>query len=81
MMTGRQLKAARALLGIDQGELAARSGVSVATVRRMEATPGIVRANVETLMKIIEALDHAGLVLVDAGSASVDGGRGVRLKD
>ena len=81
MMTGRQLKAARALLGLDQGELAALSQVSLATVRRMEATPGIVRGNVETLMKVVDALNRRGLVLIDAGAVSTEGGRGIRLKD
>jgi len=81
MMTGRQLKAARALLGVDQGELARLSDVSLATIRRMESRPEIVRANVDTLMKVVNALNRAGLVLIDADSVSNEGGRGIRLKD
>lgn len=77
MMTGAQLKAARALLGVDQSELATLSNVSLATIRRMEATSGVVRANVDSLVKVIKALDRGGVVLIDSDPS---GGRGVRLK-
>ena len=81
MMSAAQMKAARALLGIDQGSLAEASGVSIATIRRMEGSEGTVRANVDSLMKIINALDEAGVVLIAEGTNSEDGGRGVRLKE
>ena len=74
------MKAARALLNMDQVTLAELSGVSLATIRRMEGSQGTVRANVDSLMKIISALDKAGVSLIDEGSLSEDGGRGVRLK-
>ena len=80
MITAAQLRAARALLGLSQRALSDASGVSVPTIRRMEASRGTVRANVDTLVKIISALNTAGIELIDEGAASSDGGRGVRLK-
>ena len=80
MITAAQLRAARALLGLSQRALSDASGVSVPTIRRMEASRGTVRANVDTLVKIISALNAAGIELIDEGAASSDGGRGVRLK-
>lgn len=80
MITAAQLRAARALLGIDQRRLAALSGLSVPTVQRMEASGGTIRGNVDSLMKLIGALDAAGIELLGEGAASHSGGRGVRLK-
>lgn len=80
MITARQMKAARALLGIDQQTLATRAGVSVPTIRRMEGSEDNVRANVDTLVKVVEALEDAGIELIGPGAASLEGGRGVRLK-
>jgi transcriptional regulator with XRE-family HTH domain len=80
MITAAQLRAARALLGVDQRELAELSGLSVPTIQRMEASDGTVRGNVDSLMKLIEALDAAGLELIGEGKVSQSGGRGVRLK-
>jgi transcriptional regulator with XRE-family HTH domain len=80
MITAGQLRAARALLGLDQKALAERSGLSVPTIQRMEASEDVIRGNVDSLMKLISALDAAGIALVGEGAASQDGGRGVRLK-
>jgi transcriptional regulator with XRE-family HTH domain len=80
MITAAQLRAARALLGIDQKALAAMAGVSVPTVQRMEASQGNVRGVIESLTRIIEALDRAGVELISEGMASTATGRGVRLK-
>jgi transcriptional regulator with XRE-family HTH domain len=80
MITAAQLRAARALAGIDQRQLAELSGLSVPTIQRMEASEGVIRGNVDSLMKLIEALDQAGIVLIGKDAASNDGGRGVRLK-
>lgn len=80
MITAAQLRAARALLGLDQRGLAALSGLSVPTIQRMEASDGVVRGNVDSLMKLVMALDAAGIVLIDEGAVSDGGGRGVRLK-
>ncbi len=81
MMTAAQLRAARALLGLDQRDLAALSRLSVPTIQRMEASSGVIRGNVDSLMKLIGALDAAGVVLIGEGNASLDGGRGVRLRE
>jgi transcriptional regulator with XRE-family HTH domain len=80
MITAAQMRAARALLGIDQRQLAELSDVSLPTIQRMEASEGVIRGNVDSLMKLIAALDAAGVILIGDGAASADGGRGVRLK-
>jgi len=80
MLSGPQLRAARALLGLDQRQLAGLSGVSVPTIQRMEACPGIVRGSVDSLMKVVEALDAAGVELLADNAPSTGAGRGVRLK-
>jgi len=74
------MRAARALLDIDQRELAERSGLSLPTIQRMESSGGVVRGNVDSLMKLVDALATAGIELIGEGAASHDGGRGVRLK-
>jgi len=80
MITAAQLRAARALLGIDQRRLAELSGLSVPTIQRMEASEGVIRGNVDSLMKLVGALDVAGIQLIAEGVVSPQGGRGVRLK-
>jgi transcriptional regulator with XRE-family HTH domain len=80
MITAAQMRAARALAEIDQRELAEKSGLSVPTIQRMEASDGVIRGNVDSLMKLIGALDRFGIVLIDANTPSTGGGRGVRLK-
>ena len=80
MITAAQLRAARALLGIDQRELAQRCSLSLPTIQRMEASEGVIRSNVDSLMKLVEALSVAGIELLGEGAASSGGGRGVRLK-
>jgi|TARA_R110002072_G_scaffold3759_21_gene26907 transcriptional regulator with XRE-family HTH domain len=81
MITAAQLRAARALLGIDQKTLAELAGVSVPTIQRMEASKGNVRGVVDSLTKIIEALNLAGVELIGDHAPSLAGGRGVRLHD
>jgi len=81
MITAVQLRAARALLGIDQRTLAEMAGVSLPTIQRMEASKGNVRGVVDTLTKIIEALDAAGIELIGKEQPSQGRGRGVRLKE
>ena len=80
MITAGQMRAARALLGIDQRQLAELAGVSLPTIQRMEASEGVVRGVIDTLTKVIEAFDRAGVALLGEGVASPEGGRGVRLK-
>jgi len=81
MITASQLRAARALLGIDQKTLAAMAGVSLPTIQRMEASDGNVRGIIDTLTKVAEALDKAGIELIGDYARSDTGGRGVRLKN
>jgi transcriptional regulator with XRE-family HTH domain len=81
MITAAQMRAARALLGMDQKTLARLAGVSVPTIQRMEASDGNVRGVVGSLIRVIDALDRAGIELIGEGSHSVRGGRGVRLKE
>ena len=81
MISSGQLRAARALLGFDQRRLAELAGLSVPTIQRMEASDGVIRGTVDSLTKLITALEAAGLVLIGEGAASAEGGRGVRLKE
>lgn len=74
------MRAARALLEIDQRELAQRSGLSLPTIQRMESSDGVIRGNVDSLMKLVEALAVGGIELIGEGAPSSGGGRGVRLK-
>lgn len=80
MITAAQLRAARALIGLDQRQLAELSGLSVPTIQRMEASNGVIRGNVDSLMKLTAALDTAGIELIGEGAVSATGGRGVRIK-
>ena len=79
MITATQVRAARALLNIDQRQLADLSGLSVPTIQRMEASEDMIRGNVDSLMKLIAALEKAGIELITEGAVSQAGGRGVRL--
>jgi len=79
MITAAQLRAARALVGMDQRDLAAASGLSLPTIQRMEASEGVIRGNVDSLMKLIAALNAAGVELINEGAVSGKGGRGIRL--
>ena len=81
MITAAQMRAARALLGLDQRQLADAAGVSLPTIQRMEGSEGQVRGNVDTLVKVVEALERAGVELIAEGATSADGGRGIRLKE
>tara|TARA_E500000318_G_scaffold6470_3_gene6202 strand:- start:205 stop:492 length:288 start_codon:yes stop_codon:yes gene_type:complete len=81
MITAGQMRAARALLGIDQKTLAEMAGVSVPTIQRMESSKGNVRGVVDTLAKVVEALDRAGIELIGDNAPSIATGRGVRLKE
>lgn len=82
MISAAQLRAARALLGIDQRTLASMSGVSLPTIQRMEASKEEhVRGVVSTLTKIVAALEAAGIELIGNEQPSQGRGRGVRLKE
>lgn len=81
MITSQQLRAARALLGLDQRQLAELARVSLPTIQRMEASDGQVRGVVDTLVKVISALEAAGIELLGENAVSSGLGRGVRLRD
>jgi transcriptional regulator with XRE-family HTH domain len=79
MITADQLRAARALLGLDQRHLSELSGLSVPTIQRMEASDGVIRGNVDSLTKLITALQASGISFIAENVPSLEGGRGVRL--
>ncbi|MGB5483578.1 helix-turn-helix domain-containing protein [Parasphingorhabdus sp.] len=81
MITSQQMRASRALLGIDQRQLAELAGLSLPTIQRMEASDGQVRGVVDTLVKVIGALENSGIELIGENAASVGIGRGVRLRE
>lgn len=80
MISAAQLRAARALLGIDQRTLAEAAQLSLPTIQRMEASSGVIRGNVDSLVKLINALETAGIELIGENAVSGGGGRGVRLR-
>lgn len=80
MLTAAQMKAARALVGMEQKALAEASGVSLPTIQRMEASSGTVRGVIESLTRVMTALEAAGVEFINEGSISSAGGRGVRLR-
>ena len=75
MLTAEQLRAARALLRLEQADLADRSAVSVPTIKRFEAMDGPIQARTDTVMKIRRALEEAGVQFIPENG----GGSGVRL--
>jgi transcriptional regulator with XRE-family HTH domain len=81
MITSAQIRAARALLGMDQRTLAEKAGLSLPTIQRMEASDGQVRGVVDSLVKLVQALEAAGLELIGDNAHSSGGGRGVRFRE
>ena len=79
MITANQLRAARALLNIDQRQMAGLAELSVPTIQRMEASNGVVRGNVVSLTKLITALETAGITFIAENAPSLQGGCGIRL--
>ena len=76
MLTGEQLRAARAMLKLEQGELATLSGVSVETIKRLERLDGPISANSMTLDGLQRALEGEGAVFLPENG----GLPGVRLR-
>lgn len=74
MLTSEQIRAARAMLRVDQKELAERSGISIETVKRIERTPGIISAYASTLDALRRALEAGGIEFTNGDRP------GVRLK-
>ena len=79
MITSGQLRAARALLNLDRKTLAQLAGLSLPTIQRMESAEDVVGGNVESLVKVVEALERAGVELIGEGDMSQGQGRGARL--
>ena len=75
------MKAARALLGIDQRQLAEMAGLSLPTIQRMETSDGQVRGVIDTLVKVVRALEEGGIELISENAPSLGVGRGVRLRE
>ncbi|WOH47546.1 helix-turn-helix domain-containing protein [Bradyrhizobium sp. sBnM-33] len=71
----RQIKAARALLGWSQDDLAVHSGISVPTIKRLEATDGEIGGRVETRKALVTTLQEAGIKFLSDN----DGGPGLRM--
>lgn len=67
----RQMRAARALIGWEQQQLADAAGVAVNTIRRMEGGDGTIKANAETLRRVERALTDAGLEILNHGAPGV----------
>lgn len=72
----RQIKAARALVGMSQADLAAASGVSLPTIKRLESQEGEIGGRQTTAEALVKALEAAGVVFVPENG----GGAGVRLR-
>ncbi|KTD21353.1 helix-turn-helix domain-containing protein [Legionella londiniensis] len=79
MITSSQLRAARALLGFDQKQLAEIADLSLPTIQRMEGSDDMIRGNVDSLTKLLKALNKAGIELIGENASSIGQGRGVRL--
>ncbi len=77
MIYASQIRAARGLLDISQSELSRRAGVSLATVKRVEASTEKLTMTVETLLRIQAALEAAGVVFIEGDKHH---GPGVRLR-
>ncbi len=76
MVTGEQVRAARALIRWEQGELAARARVSVETIKRIERAKGPAPGLPVTIEAVRRALDDAGVIFIDSNGE----GAGVRLR-
>jgi len=72
-----QIRAARALLGIGQAELAKMAGVGVGTIKRMESPEAEITGSIGTLVRITRACENAGVVFIDDNGVH---GPGVRLR-
>jgi transcriptional regulator with XRE-family HTH domain len=76
MRYSAQIRAARALLGWSQGQLARQAGIGLATLQRIEQTDGVVKGNFSTVLKIQKAFEEAGIRFMEDDSGEI----GVRLK-
>jgi len=77
LLTSEQLRAGRAILRLGQKALSDASKVSVATIKRLEANPGVLTANLPTIAALQLAFESAGIEFINENG----GGPGVRLSD
>ena len=77
MINARQIRAARALTGLGQQELASLAGCGIATIRRIEAAADQITGTAQTIARIQRALETAGIVFIEQDGTN---GPGVRLK-
>lgn len=77
MITPAQIRAARALIGWKQTDLASASGVSEMSIKNIER--GVTDPRASTLTAIQKAMENAGVLFLEPG-ATRDGGAGVRLR-
>ena len=77
MIGPRQIRAARALVGLSQREIAERAGIGIATIRRIEAAVDEIIGTAQTLSRIQRALEAAGILFIDQDD---EHGPGVRLR-
>ena len=75
MLFGAQIRGARGLIGWSQQQLAGAAKVSLSTIRRMEAVDGLVPGNLESAVRIRNALENAGVQFIDQGEK----GPGIQL--
>jgi len=71
LITGRQLRAARALMGWEQAELARRARVAIGTIRRMESFEREIGSRTSTLSQVLSTLERAGIEFLNGGSPGV----------
>lgn len=78
MITSEQIRAARAMLRMEQTELAQKAGVSVETIKRLEKMDRFPNASHATLSSIKSAFEIEGIIFIEEGK-NEDGGFGVRF--
>ncbi|SCB16613.1 helix-turn-helix domain-containing protein [Rhizobium hainanense] len=79
MISAEQLRAARAMLRLEQGALAEKAGVSIETIKRFEAMQGALKGRDDTVRSIVKSLEFAGIEFLDGEGANGYGGAGVRF--
>ena len=79
-LTGRQIAAARALVGMTQAELAALSSISIPTLKRMEAAHGPAPGIANNVAAVRRSLEAVGIIFLSHGSTET-GGVGIRVRD
>lgn len=80
MLTGEQIRAARAMLRISRRQLAEMTHIRPHAIRRMEGTAGELPYPREIVLAVRSALEAAGISFIDQGEYAGDGGPGVRLE-